>query len=252
VLITGASSGIGAACAEYFASEGARLALVENDPLLILRDIATDAQQIIDETIQKYNRLDVLINNAGFAIRGTVENTKIENFDAVMATNVRAVFLLTHLAVPFLKASKGNVVNVSSVGSLRPYTNNLAYCMSKAAVDHFTRCAALELSSEGVRVNCVNPGLIATDFHLNLGMPMEQYVPFIENFGKQHPIGRHGQAPEVVNAIAFLSKENSGFVTGVCLPIDGGMTISNEASLVEHHTDSSRQIVHRDMTFPRL
>jgi len=251
ILITGASSGIGAACAEYLASEGARLALVgrnadkfenvvkrikavnpENDPLIILRDVVTETQQIVDETIQKYNRLDVLINNAGFSIRGTIENTKIEDFDAIMATNVRAVFLLTHLAVPFLIASKGNVVNISSVAGLRAQKNNLAYCMAKAAVDHFTRCTALELASKGVRVNCVNPALIATDFHLNLGMSKEQHAEYLDTYGKQHPVGRYGQASEVVNAIAFLSKENAGFVTGVCLPIDGGLTIANNISAV--------------------
>lgn len=249
ILITGASSGIGAACAEYFAKEGAQLSLVGRnadkfknvvkkikeinakiDPLVILRDVSTEAQQIVDETIQKYNRLDVLINNAGFSIRGTIEDTKIEDFDSIMATNVRAVFLLTQLAIPYLIASKGNVVNVSSVAGLRAMRNNLAYSMSKAAVDHFTRCTALEMASKGVRVNSVNPALIITDFHLNLGMSQEQYEEFVDTFGKLHPVGRAGQPSEVVNAIAFLSQENAAFVTGVSLPIDGGMTISNSIS----------------------
>lgn len=149
-----------------------------------------------------------------------------------MATNVRAVFLLTQLAIPYLIASKGNVVNVSSVASLRTYQNTLAYSMSKAALDHFTRCSALELAPKGVRVNGVNPALIVTDFHLNLGMSKEFYAEFLDNVGKQHPIGRVGQASEVVNAIAFLSKDNAGFVTGVSLPIDGGMTINNNISIV--------------------
>lgn len=255
ILITGASSGIGAACAEYFAREGGQLALVgrnvdkfrnvvkkikeintESDPLIILKDVSTDAKEIIDETIQRYNRLDVLINNAGFSIRGTIEDTKIEDFDAIMATNVRAVFSLTHLAIPYLIATKGNVVNVSSVAGLRAMKNNLAYSMSKAAVDHFTRCAALELAAKGVRVNSVNPALIITDFHLNLGMSNEQYAEYVDTFGKQHPVGRAGQASEVVNAIAFLSKDNAGFVTGVCLPIDGGMTIANNISAVGPRT----------------
>lgn len=123
ILITGASSGIGAACAEYFAKEGALLALVGRnkvkfeavvkkikesgyvfEPLIILADVSTDTNRIIDETIGKYKRLDVLINNAGFTIRGSLENTKIENYDAVMATNVRGVLLLTQSAVPYLIA----------------------------------------------------------------------------------------------------------------------------------------------------
>lgn len=251
ILITGASSGIGAACAEYFGKKGAHLALVgrnenklrnvvkkinENgckiEPLVILKDVATATKDIIDETIKKYKRLDVLINNAGFSVRGTIENTKIEDYDAIMATNVRGVLLLTQLAIPYLIVSKGNIVNVSSVASLRAMKNNLAYSMSKSALDHFTRCAALELASKGVRVNAVNPALIITDFHLNLGMTKEQYAEYIATFGKQHPVGRAGEAREVVNAIAFLCRENAGFVTGVCLPIDGGMTIANSVSAV--------------------
>lgn len=245
ILITGASSGIGAACAEYFAKEGALLALVgrnkvkfenvvkkikdsgyKSDPLVIIADISTETKRIIDETIGKYKRLDCLIKHAGFSVRGTIENTKIEDYDSIMATNVRGVLLLTQLATPHLIASKGNVVNVSSIAGLRPIQNNLAYCMSKAALDQFTRCTALELAGKGVRVNSVNPALIVTDFHFNLGMKKEDYASFIENFGKLHPVGRVGQAPEVVDAIAFLAKESSGFVTGVCMPIDGGMTIA--------------------------
>lgn len=245
ILVTGASSGIGAACAQHFAKEGALLALVGRNavkfdavvkkikesgygfnPLIILADVSTDTERIIDETIGKYKRLDVLVNNAGFSIRGSLENTKIENFDAVMATNVRAVFRLTQLAVPHLIASKGNVVNVSSILGLRPVADTIAYAMSKAAIDHFTRCTALELAEKGVRVNAVNPALIVTDFHLNLGMKQEDYVEFIKKMSKLHPVGRVGQSSEVVNAISFLANENAGFVTGVCLPIDGGLNVS--------------------------
>ncbi|XP_055308000.1 uncharacterized oxidoreductase TM_0325-like, partial [Sitodiplosis mosellana] len=134
VLITGASSGIGAAAAVYFAQQGALLALVgrnaeraesvaakirdsgvEVEPLVILADITIDSERIINETIKKYGRLDVLINNAAFGVPGSIETTRIEDYDAIFATNVRGTFLLTQLAVPHLLASKGNIVNVSSV-----------------------------------------------------------------------------------------------------------------------------------------
>lgn len=244
VLITGGTSGIGAACAEYFAKEGALLSLVgrnkdnsekvvgkilasgaTSEPLVILADVSVDAARIIKETIEKFNRLDVLINNAGFAIRGTLETTKIEDYDAVMATNVRGVIQLTQFAMPYLVASKGNVVNVSSVAGLKAIHNSLAYCISKAALDHFTRCAAMDAAGKGVRVNSVNPGLIETDFQIRADrLKPSNYPAFLEERGKLHPVGRAGQAIEVVRAIAFLANENAGFVTGVCLPVDGGVS----------------------------
>lgn len=244
IIITGCTSGIGAACAEYFAKEGASLALVgrnkenfknivdkikaigvKTEPLEILADVSVDADRIISETIKKYNRLDVLINNAGFAIRGTVENTKLEDFDALMATNVRAVLRLTQLATPHLISSKGNVVNVSSVSGIRPALGSLAYGMSKASLDYFTRYAALELAEKGVRVNSVNPGLIVTDFQIRAGLNEADYPAFVESRGKLHPVGRAGETAEVVTAIAFLARDTSSFVTGVILPVDGGLTL---------------------------
>lgn len=245
IIITGSTSGIGAACADYFAKEGALLALVgrnkENskkvvdkikaagvkaEPLEILADVSIDAERIIDETIKKFNRLDVLINNAGFAIRGTIENTKLEDFDAVLATNVRGVLRLTQLAMPHLISSKGNVVNVSSVAGIRPVVTSLAYGMSKAALDYFTRCVALELAEKGVRVNSVNPGLIVTDFQIRVdGFNTNEYAAFLEEKGKQHPIGRAGEVSEVVTAIAFLAHDSASFVTGAILPVDGGVTL---------------------------
>lgn len=158
VLISGASSGIGAACAFYFAKQGALLALVgrnaerienvaakiresgvEVEPLVILADISIESEQIISATIEKYGRLDILINNAGFAIPGSIESTRIEDFDAIFSTNVRGTFLLTQQAIPHLIESKGNIVSVSSVCGLRSFPTLIAYSMSKSALDQFTR-----------------------------------------------------------------------------------------------------------------
>lgn len=247
ILITGASSGIGATCAEYFAEQGALLALVdrnaersnqvvekikesgvEADPLLILADISVDSERIINETIEKYGHLDILINNAAFSISGSIETTRVEDFDSMMATNVRGTFLLTQLAVPHLIASKGNIVNISSVVGLRSFPNFLTYCMSKAALDQFTRCVALELAEKGVRVNSVNPGAIDTNIHGYLGFERDsvEYNATMEAFAQMHPMGRIGQPEECVNAVAFLANDNlAAFVTGVTLPIDGGLNV---------------------------
>lgn len=185
ILITGASNGFGAACAEYFSEQGALLSLVgrnaekfekvienikalgvENEPLIILADVTVDYKRIIDETIEKYQRLDILINNAGALVFGTIETLTAEGFDEMFSLNVRGLFLLTQLAIRHLAESKGNIVNVSSVAGMRPLSNFVGYCMSKAAVDIFTRCTALELAEKGIRVNSVNPGVVATGMFL--------------------------------------------------------------------------------------
>lgn len=243
VLITGASSGIGAACAEYFAKEGALLALVgrnaekfeqliekikengiEADPLVILADVTVDTERIITETIAKYERLDILINSAGIGILGSIETTTLDDFDLIFATNIRAVFQLTQLAVPYLIESHGNVVNISSVCGMRPFENFLAYCMSKAAMNQFSDCVAMELASKGVRVNTVNPGFIDTDFHCRGGIERDGdvYKEIMEMSTHTHPLGRVGQPDDCVNAIAFLAKDSSNYLTGVILPVDGG------------------------------
>lgn len=178
VLITGASSGIGEGTAKYLAKLGANLVLtgrnVDNlnkvgaacesvnnkKPLLLVADVTKveDNKKVIEEIISKYGKLDVLVNNAGIIGNGSIEDTSLEQYDEIMNTNVRAVYHLTMLAVPHLVQSKGNIVNLSSVAGNRSFPGILAYGMSKAAIDQFTKCIALELAPKQVRVNAVNPG----------------------------------------------------------------------------------------------
>lgn len=245
ILITGGSAGIGAACAEYFAKEGALLAIVgrnaekfekvvenikasgvETEPLVIVADITVDANRIMSETIDKYGRLDVLINNAGFATAGSIEDMNLADFDSMMATNVRAVIELMQLAVPHLVESKGNVVNVSSISSLMVFEGFLGYCVSKAALDKITKVTAIGLSSKGVRVNGVNLGFVDTDFHFYFGLERgsPEYNEIMEGIGKKHPIGRLGNFEDCVDAIAYLANEKTSFVTGACLRVDGGLS----------------------------
>lgn len=243
VLITGASSGIGAGTAELFASRGAWLVLVGRNegnlattaakctpthgapaPLQLIADITieTDVVRVIDETIRAFKKLDVLVNNAGVLERGTIETATLDQYDRVMNTNVRSVFHLTHLAVPHLIATKGNIVNVSSVNGIRSFAGVLVYCMSKSTVDQFTQCTALELAAKGVRVNSVNPGVIITDIHKRGGMDDEAYAKFLKHSKTTHALGRAGNVVEVAETIAFLASERASFITGALLPVDGG------------------------------
>ena len=139
-----------------------------------------------------------------------------------MDINVRSLVGIAQLCIPHLKKTKGSIVNVSSVNGIRSFANVGYYCMSKAAVDMFTKCLALELAEDGVRVNAVNPGVVYTNVHKRAGMSEEQYAQFLERTKTTHPLGRHGEVEEVANAIVFLASKEASFMTGNLTPIDGG------------------------------
>ncbi|KAH8315206.1 hypothetical protein KR074_005981 [Drosophila pseudoananassae] len=242
IIVTGASSGIGAGAAVHLASLGGLLVIVGRNveklketaakivavggaPALELQADMTkeeEVEQIVTATLAKYGRIDVLINNAGILETGSIENTSLEQFDRLINTNVRSLYQLTMLATPELIKTKGNIVNVSSVCGLRAFPGVLAYNVSKAAVDQFTACVALELASKGVRVNAVNPGVIVTEIHKRGGMDEETYAKFLEHCKVTHALGRPGDVQEVAAAIAFLASDAASFSTGVSLPVDGG------------------------------
>lgn len=155
--------------------------------------------------------------------KGSVENTSLRDYDNIMNINVRSIFFLMQLAIPHLKKTKGNIVNISSVNGLRAFANVAAYCISKSALDQLTRTAAIELAPDGVRVNSVNPGVIVTDIHKRGGMTEEEYRQFLERSKTTHALGRPGEVEEVAKSVAFLAtNEDSSFITGVTLSVDGG------------------------------
>jgi len=240
-LVTGASSGIGRATAIKFAAEGAQVAAVARraDRLAevaaaiqskggVCKTIAADVTQeanidrIVRETVDAFGGIDVLVNAAGIIANGTIENTKLQDWDYMFNVNARAPFYLTQRALPHLIERKGNVVNVSSVTGIRAFPNVLAYCASKAALDQLTHCMALEVASKGVRVNAVNPGVTVTMLHRTGGMNDDQYAAFLEHSKTTHPLGRVGTAEEVADLIFFLASPRAGWITGVSMPIDGG------------------------------
>lgn len=148
------------------------------DPLVIIADVTKedDAKRIVADTAKHYRQLDVLVNSAGICDGASIlaENT-MKAYDQVMATNLRAIVHLTHLAAPHIIKTKGNIVNISSVSALRTISKEgFAYNTAKAGLDHFTRSIAAELASSGVRVNAVNPGMVKTDLLTNMGLPEKQ------------------------------------------------------------------------------
>lgn len=244
-LITGASAGIGAAAALRFAQEGCCLSLTgrneenlssvrkkcvefglnEQNVFCYIGDVTEHQHReiLVEKTVEKFGKIDMLINNAGCLfpsspVDGTMNMTE---FDKMMDVNVRSLVALTQLCLPHLKASKGTIVNVSSVAGFKPLRTRVFYCMTKASVDMFTKCMALELSQYGVRVNSVNPGAIPTDIHTR--RDGQQYSDqFFAKASASNPSGRNGTPEEVASAIYFYASEQSSFMTGNLATVDGG------------------------------
>jgi len=241
VVVTGATSGIGRASAARFARDGARL-LAVGRKAAALEEVAREVEAaggrcvtleadvtaggapaaIVDKAVEAFGGIDVLVNAAGIIANGTVENTTDAAWDEMIDINLRAPFRLMRAATPHLIASKGSVVNVSSVTGLRAFPGVLAYCVSKAGVDQLTRCAALEMAPHGVRVNAVNPGVTISNLHRRSGMTEENYASFLERSKTTHPLGRAGDVTEIAELIAFLASDRAAWITGETISIDGG------------------------------
>jgi NAD(P)-dependent dehydrogenase (short-subunit alcohol dehydrogenase family) len=240
-FVTGATSGIGQACANAFANAGAKVACVGRneealakiarqirevggEALTVQADLSVEqeAERAIMHALEMFGGIDVLVNAAGHISSGTIENTSLQAWDEMMSVNVRAPFQLMQKTLPSLIERRGNVVNVSSVTGLRSFPGVLAYCVSKSALDQLTRCAALELAAKGVRVNAVNPGVVVTEIHKRGGMSDEAYAAFLEHSKTTHPLGRPGRPEEIADLVLFLASEKASWITGATYSIDGG------------------------------
>ena len=240
-LVTGATSGIGQACAMAFASAGAKVVCVGRktealeeveqkiretgaEVLTIEANLAlTEAPaKVVARALEVFGGIDVLVSAAGHISNGTIENTSLEAWDDMMEVNVRAPFQLMQKALPSLIERRGNIVNVSSVTGLRAFPGVLAYCVSKAALDQLTRCSSLELAAKGVRVNAVNPGVVVTQIHKRGGMNDEAYAAFLEHSKSTHPLGRTGRPEEIADLVLFLASDSASWITGATYSIDGG------------------------------
>ncbi|XP_062619263.1 uncharacterized oxidoreductase TM_0325-like [Saccostrea cucullata] len=247
VLITGASAGIGEGIALHFASLGAQLSLtgrnkeelsrvakqcqengLTDEQILIQEGDLTSAEfrsKLLKNTVDKFKRLDVLVNNAGTMHYAKTTETTEDMYDAMMDTNTKCHFFLSRDSIPYLKESKGNIVNISSICGPKPMAEVAVYCMSKAALDMFTQCLSLELAPFGVRVNAVNPGTVVSKIarrEHSAYQEDEKYQRFLEMQKSKHPIGRVGLPVDIAKSVAFLASEDASFITGQILFVDGG------------------------------
>ena len=240
VVVTGASSGIGRATARRFVRENASVfAVGRNAPALddmtrelsgpgacrtfqadVTEDGAPDA--IVEAAVSAFGGITTIVNAAGIIASGSIEHTTDAAWDEMLDVNLRAPFRLMRAAIPHLQRAKGSIVNVSSVTGLRAFPGVLAYCVSKAGLDQLTRCAALEMAPHGVRVNAVNPGVTISNLHRRSGMTEEAYAAFLQRSKDTHPLGCAGQPDEIADLIWFLASDQSGWITGETISIDGG------------------------------
>lgn len=239
-LVTGASSGIGLAIAKKLGEQGASVAAVARrleamEELKSAGSIHTikadlcegfEREKCFHEANKFLQGIDILVHAAGIIGTGTIENTTMQQWDQMININTTAIFHLTQLCLPSLIASKGNIVSISSVAGLRSFPGVLAYAVSKAALDQFTRCVALELAAQGVRVNAVNPGVVVTGLHRSGGMNDEQYAAFLEKSKSTHPLGRVGTAGEIAELVLFLASDRASWITGGTFSIDGGRALT--------------------------
>ncbi|KAK6729578.1 hypothetical protein RB195_006553 [Necator americanus] len=244
-VVTGASSGIGRAISVRLSRAGYALSLNGRDEKALAEtakmckeagagkvritvgDLCDElnARKLVEDTVLEYQRINTLINSAGILVSGNVLDSNIDQYDRQMDVNVRSVVRLTRMALPYIMKTKGTVVSVSSITGPCPFPGVSYYCMSKAALDQFTKCLALEMAPHGVRVNAVNPALIVTNIHKRSGMDDKSYQEFVEKGKVTHALGRVGEASEVAEAVLFLASEKSSFTTGELLRVDGGRGI---------------------------
>jgi meso-butanediol dehydrogenase/(S,S)-butanediol dehydrogenase/diacetyl reductase len=243
-IITGGGSGIGRASALLFAQEGARLVIADKRPafaqavaeecgrkgaaaIAVEVDVAKadEVQHMIARTLEQFGRLDVLVNNAGYGIPGSVVETEPEAWDALMAVNVRGVYLCSKYAIPAMKRTGGGtIVNTASVVATVGIADRAAYCASKGAVAALTRAIAIDHVHAGIRCNAVAPGTIDTPYFDEILGKSADPDATKKALAARQLLGRLGTPEEIAAGILFLASDESAFATGTILTLDGGMT----------------------------
>lgn len=244
-IVTGAGSGIGRATALEMASNGARVCLADISEELgkatakMIEDtvkgseveffkvdvsVEEDVRKLISFTMVRFEKIDILFNNAGIYEWFSIENVTTESWEKTIRTNLGGVFNCTKNAVPYLKKTRGVIINTSSALGLQGSTESVAYCASKGGIIAFTKAAAMDLAPHGVRVNCIAPGSVETS------MIQRDFEHFGDAelarkaYNELYPLGRIGKPEEIARLVVFLASENSSFITGAVHVIDGGIS----------------------------
>jgi NAD(P)-dependent dehydrogenase (short-subunit alcohol dehydrogenase family) len=241
VVVTGSGSGIGRACALAFANEGANIVVADIQPesaeetvrqiharggtaFACQADVSREdsVALLVDTTIKSYGKIDTLLNNAAIQVNKTIEDTSFDEWNTQMSVNVGGVFLCSKLFLPFLKLTKGSIVNMSSVNGYFVEPSCAGYCTTKAAIIGLTKAMAIDHGHEGIRVNCICPGYIdaglAEGYFQSQANPAQARV----DAGKLHALWRIGKPEEVAQVAIFLASDGASFVTGSAYVVDGG------------------------------
>ena len=236
-IITGGGTGIGLATAHAFYQEGAKIILfgrrkeklekavekLGGSAIIVQGDMTNnnDLDQLINETLNNFKKIDILVNNAGLFNGSPLHEISDSQWDEIMDINIRSVFQLTRRVLPAMLSQKyGSIVHISSILGLIAVPQVAAYNVSKGALNQFSRSIAVEYGSSGIRSNSICPGLIATDMTADLMKDAD----LMKEWSKEYPIGRFGKPEDVAHACLYLASDESSFVTGITLPVDGGFT----------------------------
>ena len=246
-FITGGGSGIGRGLAVAFARAGATVAVCGRrkekldetvaevaksggKAVAITGDVAKadDCHAMVLDCVVKLGGLQILVNNAGIARFGALDQTPDEDILGMIDVNLRGAILMTKYAIPELSknssSGKSSILNIGTSAALNAIKNFSVYCAAKAGLIHFSRCMALELAESRIRVNCINPGVIETPIFGTM-MPQAAVKAAMENFSKQTPLGRVGQPTDIAEAALFLSSPQAQWITGAMLTVDGGISL---------------------------
>jgi NAD(P)-dependent dehydrogenase (short-subunit alcohol dehydrogenase family) len=240
-LVTGGSSGLGKAIAKAFVAAGAKVVVTgrradeleraakEIGAVAVPGDARDPdaAARAVAACVERFGALTTLVNNAGVIGNGTVEKTTREEWNRIVSISVDGTFETTRAAIPELRraAERGaSVLNFSSVAGNRPFGGLTAYCVAKAAVEMMTKCLALELAPDKIRVNCVAPGVIVTNLHTVTGA-IADYPAFLERGKTTHPLGFVGAPEDAAELALFLTSDAARWITGAVVPLDGGRAL---------------------------